>query len=152
MDTVSSAEVQRWLRCLCIYLATTSYTSVVFTGPGRESSVAASCLPAETSLSYFSPCLWMELLFQLREKHTNKPDAGKTRRNNLLSGGTVSCPSLSIHLQQKSLCQCPFIKTSLESAHRYDYLLLLFSPTQRLQSHSTSEHCMLQIGQGFYHK
>lgn len=45
--------------------------------PGREFSMAASCLPEETSRSYFSPCLWMELLFQLREGNKNMPDIGK---------------------------------------------------------------------------
>lgn len=136
MDTVSSSGVQRWLQGLCTYLATASYTGAVFTEP----AVAAGCLPAETSLSYFSPCLWMELLFQPRENiHKHAWCWKSSGRNALLSGGAVSCPSLSIHLQQRCLCRCPFIKTPLKpvTAHSCSYLLLLF-PHQRLQFNSTS--------------
>lgn len=106
-------------------LATTSYTSSVFMGPGRESSAAASCLLVETTLSYFSPLHWMKLLFQLREKYTNTLDVRKAL-GETLSGGIVNCSSPGMHLQQKCLFLSPFIKISFNTvtAHRLFFLPL----------------------------
>lgn len=94
-----------------MYLATTSYTSLVFMGPGRESSVAASCLPVETSLSYFSPCLWTELLFQLREKYTNMPDVGKALGETLYSVvGLDTAPLLVFICNKNAFVDVPLLK------------------------------------------
>lgn len=64
-------------------------------------------------------------------------------RNTLLSGGTGHCPSLSIHLQQKCLCRCPFIKTSLKTvnAHSCSYISSSSVPPLLSNWNSTSLTC-----------
>lgn len=121
---------------LCIYLATTGYTSMVFMRTGRESS---SCLPADTSLSYFSPCLWIELLLSWR-KEIKTSDIGKALEEILHSVAGLWTALLLVFICNKNA----FVYKNSEGSQLQLSFLFPHSVTA-IQKHQCARHT-------FFHK